>query len=98
MADYFICPVCGTEVDVDAVVCPECGSDDETGWSTESAFDGLYLYEDDEDNLAPQRNAKSRPWLKYVIPSIILITLSARNPIGCRACLLLHGNRPEYAG
>jgi hypothetical protein len=77
MADYFICPVCGTEVDVDAVVCPECGSDDETGWSTEAAFDGLYLYEDDEDNLAPQRNAKSRPWLKYVIPSIILITLSA---------------------
>ena len=32
MSDFFICPVCGTDVDVNAVVCPECGSDDETGW------------------------------------------------------------------
>jgi hypothetical protein len=47
VSDYFICPHCGAEVDYDAPACPECGSDDETGWSEETAYDGLYL-DDDE--------------------------------------------------
>jgi len=76
MSDTFICPVCGFEVDVDAVVCPECGSDDETGWSEDTAYDGLYLY-DDEDDLAPRRSSKFRPWIKYLILAILFITLSA---------------------
>jgi hypothetical protein len=46
MSDYFICPHCGAEVANDAVVCPECGSDDETGWSEETAYDGLGLYDE----------------------------------------------------
>jgi len=77
MRDTFICPVCGTEVDSDAVVCPECGSDDETGWSEDTAYDGLYLYDADEDDLSPRRQTKSHPWLKYLIPVIIFITLAA---------------------
>jgi hypothetical protein len=77
MSDTFICPVCGTEVDVNAVVCPECGSDDETGWSEDTAYDGLYLYDDDEDDLSSRRSSKSRPWIKYLISAIILITLAA---------------------
>jgi len=77
MSDYFICPVCGTEVDVDAIVCPECGSDDETGWSKETVYDGLYLYDDDDDDLSARRSEKSRPWIKYLISLIIIITLSA---------------------
>ena len=78
MSDTFICPVCGTEVEIDAVVCPECGSDDETGWSEETAYDGLYLY-DDEPYAAPDRRQRgsSRSWLKYLIPLIIIITLAA---------------------
>jgi hypothetical protein len=47
MSDYFICPHCGAEVAVGAVVCPECGSDEETGWSEETAYDGLDLYDDE---------------------------------------------------
>ncbi|MCP4425709.1 MAG: zinc ribbon domain-containing protein [Chloroflexi bacterium] len=47
MSDFFICPHCGAEVDYDAPACPECGSDDETGWSEDTAYDGLYL-DDDE--------------------------------------------------
>ena len=77
MSDYFVCPVCGTDVDVNAVVCPECGSDDETGWSEDTAYDGLYLCEDDEDGVVPKRSAQSRPWIKYLISLIIVITLSA---------------------
>jgi RNA polymerase subunit RPABC4/transcription elongation factor Spt4 len=77
MSDYFVCPVCGTDVDVNAVVCPECGSDDETGWSEDTAYDGLYLYGDDENDETARRSAKSRPWIKYLISLIIVITLSA---------------------
>jgi len=77
MSDTFICPVCGTDVDVNAVVCPECGSDDETGWSEDTAYDGLYLYDDDEDDLTPRRSSKSRPWIRYLIPAVIFITLAA---------------------
>jgi hypothetical protein len=76
MTGTFICPICGTEVDLDAVVCPECGSDDETGWSEDTAYDGLYLYDDEVDS-TPGHNSESRPWLNYFIVLIIIITLSA---------------------
>lgn len=75
MADTFICPICGTEVEIDALVCPECGSDDETGWSDRTAYDGLYFYEDEDLNSG--RESKPRPWLKYLIPGLIIVTLSA---------------------
>ena len=77
MSDFFICPVCGTDVDINAVVCPECGSDDETGWSEDTAYDGLYLYDDDEDDLTLRRSSKSHPWIRYLIPAVIFITLAA---------------------
>jgi len=45
MSDYFVCPVCGTEVPIKAAACPECGSDDETGWSEDTIYDGVNLPE-----------------------------------------------------
>lgn len=42
-ADWFTCPVCGAEVRAGALSCRECGSDDKTGWSTETEYDGLDL-------------------------------------------------------
>lgn len=41
--DWFTCPVCGEVVAADALACPGCGSDDETGWSEESAYDAADL-------------------------------------------------------
>ena len=41
--DWFACPVCGAEVRAGALSCKECGSDDKTGWSTETEYDGLDL-------------------------------------------------------
>jgi len=38
-----ICPNCGAEVPPNAKACPECGSDEQTGWSEESRYDGLDL-------------------------------------------------------
>lgn len=39
----FPCPHCGAEVPEGAPACRECGSDDLTGWSEETLYDGLDL-------------------------------------------------------
>lgn len=75
MSDYFVCPHCGTKVDIDAPVCPECGSDDETGWSEETAYDGLYLYE--EDNEYSQSGGGSSRWFKFAVIAVLALILSA---------------------
>jgi hypothetical protein len=41
--ETFPCPNCGADVPPRARVCPECGSDDETGWSEDTLYDGLDL-------------------------------------------------------
>lgn len=41
--DTFTCPNCGADVRVGAAACPECGADEETGWSEQTAYDGLDL-------------------------------------------------------
>lgn len=41
--DWFVCPVCGAEVEVGAPSCRECGSDERTGWSEATAYDDLDL-------------------------------------------------------
>jgi hypothetical protein len=71
MSDYFICPHCGADVDVGAVVCPECGSDDETGWSEETVYDGLGLVDDE-----PVPKGYS-PRTKIFVTGITLLILSA---------------------
>lgn len=39
--DYFVCPNCGAEVRLNALACPECGSDESTGWSEDTVYDGI---------------------------------------------------------
>jgi hypothetical protein len=41
MPDYFNCPNCEAEVPIKALSCPECGSDEKTGWSEDTMYDGL---------------------------------------------------------
>ncbi len=48
MSDYFNCPNCGAEVPIKAKSCPDCGSDENTGWSEDTMYDGLDLNEQDE--------------------------------------------------
>ncbi len=45
MDDYFVCPNCGAEVPLKAKACQECGSDENTGWSEDTMYDGLDLPE-----------------------------------------------------
>ena len=88
MSDYFICPVCGTEVDYDAIVCPECGSDDETGWSEETRYDGIYFYDDEP---AP-RNITSR-WTRVIIILVLgvfsVVALANLQELGLYLILVL---------
>ncbi len=51
MSDYFVCPICGTDVSIKAAVCPECGSDEETGWSENTMYDGIDLPDINESNV-----------------------------------------------
>ena len=46
--DTFICPNCGAEVPAKAKACPECGSDEKTGWSDKTIYDGTGIEDPDE--------------------------------------------------
>ena len=43
MNNSFICPNCGTEVRVGSASCTGCGSDDNTGWSDDTIYDGIEI-------------------------------------------------------
>jgi predicted RNA-binding Zn-ribbon protein involved in translation (DUF1610 family) len=69
----FDCPNCGAEVPGDAHVCPECGSDEETGWSEETMYDGVDFpdpYGDEE----PQESS-GRLWIIITGAIVILLVL-----------------------
>jgi len=44
----FICPACGAEVPAKAKACPECGSDEKTGWSDDTIYDGTGIEDPEE--------------------------------------------------
>ena len=54
----FNCPNCGVAVDERASACPECGSDERTGWSENTLYDGLDLpteaFEEDHAHSSPK--------------------------------------------
>lgn len=80
MDEYFVCPVCGTEVDIDAIVCPECGSDDETGWSSDTDYDGLFLISDEplsESNLFSPAAQRVIAGIALAVLTIFLFTYPA---------------------
>ena len=80
--DDFICPVCGAEVPARARACPECGSDEKTGWSDNTIYDGTGIEDPDEFDYedwkrrelgqGPQRSA--RQWMIWA-GTLILIGL-----------------------
>ena len=84
MDDYFICPVCGAEVPMNAASCKECGSDDRTGWSADTAYDGIASDEFDTEfdavfGASPPRKKSAaliaHPWFIRGVIAILLITL-----------------------
>jgi rubredoxin len=74
MSDYFVCPNCGAEVPVKALSCPECGSDEKTGWSEDTMYDGLDLpaFEETRDN-----SSKSLFQNKLLLYVVAIMTILA---------------------
>jgi uncharacterized membrane protein YvbJ len=80
-SDWFTCPVCGEQVRGDALACPSCGSDDETGWSEDTAYDGMDLPIDDEwpVNRGPAKRRKAITLAVVVLMAgLIVLLLLAR--------------------
>ena len=61
--DFVVCPHCGGEIRRDALACRHCGSDDNTGWSHATDYDGVDIPEPDdyEEGLENEGFRKSRP-------------------------------------
>lgn len=60
---------------MDAPACPECGSDEQTGWSENTVYDGLDLH--DEADTRTGHSVTSRPWAKYLLIGLATVTLLA---------------------
>lgn len=75
--DWFACPVCGEEVRVDALACPSCGSDDETGWSADTEYDGMDLPIDEHwpINAGPARRRKAMTLMAVALMTMLILVL-----------------------
>jgi len=86
--DTFICPNCGAEVSAGAKACPECGSDEKTGWSENTIYDGTDIVDPDEDDFnyedwkrrelgrAPRKSGRGWVWwLVALLVSVIVVWL-----------------------
>lgn len=54
-------------------MCPECGSDEETGWSDETIYDGLSL----DDDIQEMSASPARGWKIPLILIVAAVTLVA---------------------
>ena len=77
--DDFICPVCGTEVPAKAKACPECGSDEKTGWSDKTIYDGTGIeapedfdYEDWKRRDGVTARRIRREWTIWIVAVLAL--------------------------
>ena len=82
--DPFICPACGAEVPAKAKACPECGSDEKTGWSENTVYDGTDIEDPEEFNYEDWKRRELRPhkplfgWLwVFVAVALLLFFLYA---------------------
>jgi uncharacterized membrane protein YvbJ len=73
MSDYFICPNCGAEVPVRALSCPECGSDEKTGWSEDTMYDGLDLPAFEETRNNSSKSLFQNKFLLYIVAIVTLL-------------------------
>ncbi len=73
MSDYFNCPNCGAEVPIKALSCPECGSDEKTGWSEDTMYDGLDLPEFEEIKENPSTSLFQNKFLLYIVAIMTIL-------------------------
>ncbi len=73
MSDYFICPNCGAEVPIKSLSCPECGSDEKTGWSEDTMYDGLDLPAFEETRENTSKSLFQNKLLLYIVAIMTLL-------------------------
>ena len=79
----FICPNCGADLPAKARACPECGSDDKTGWSANTVYDGTDIVDPAEDQFdyedwkRRERGGVSGPagrrWVWWAVGALLLV-------------------------
>ena len=72
MTDYFVCPNCGADVPQKALACPECGSDEETGWSEDTLYDGIEFPEYETPDTQPSDSLLRNKYIFYLIAIITI--------------------------
>ena len=80
----FICPNCGAEVDENAAACSECGSDERTGWSEDTLYDGLDLPDEafDESHRDSIGKQSRKDVLLWGIGLVLLLIFVLRFVVG----------------
>ena len=73
MSDYFNCPNCGAEVPIKALSCPECGSDEKTGWSEDTMYDGLDLPAFEETRKNSSKSLFQNKFLLYIVAIMTIL-------------------------
>lgn len=71
----FVCPNCGADVPAGAAACRECGSDESTGWSEDTLYDGLDLPDPGYGPEQPARSPSRFPWRATAILMVVLFVL-----------------------
>ncbi len=74
MSDYFNCPNCGAEVPIKAKSCPDCGSDEKTGWSEDTMYDGLDLPAFEESDTHTKTSMFQSKLMYYIV---VILTILA---------------------
>lgn len=79
--DWFVCPVCGSEVRVGALVCRECGADERVGWGDGDSADlgpaasGVVVPDTYEEFERLTRRSHLRRVLTAVLVAVLLVLL-----------------------
>ncbi len=58
---------------VKALSCPECGSDEKTGWSEDTMYDGLDLPAFEEARDSPSKSLFQNKFLLYVVAIMTIL-------------------------
>jgi len=73
VSEYFNCPNCGEDVPIRSKSCPGCGSDENTGWSEDTIYDGLDLNDYDESSETIKTSLFQNKIILYIVAIVTIL-------------------------